>query len=158
MKKISLIVFLLLLGVGSLKAQDYKTGLGVRGGFYSGLSVKHFISGSDAIEGVIATHYRGVVLAGMYQRHTNAFDAPGLNWYYGAGAHLGFYDRSYSPWYGSNESGNFSTVGAMGVVGLEYKIEDLPITVGFDVTPALNLIPNVRFWIGAGVTLRYTIN
>ncbi|TVQ15356.1 MAG: hypothetical protein EA361_05875 [Bacteroidetes bacterium] len=158
MKKISLIVFVVLLGMGSLKAQDYKTGIGVRGGFYSGLSIKHFISGSDAIEGVIATHYRGVVLAAMYQKHTNAFDAPGLNWYYGPGAHLGFYDRRYSPWYGSSDTGNFSTIGVLGVIGLEYKIEDLPITVGFDVTPALNLIPNVQFWIGAGVTLRYTIN
>ncbi len=157
MKKTVFIFLIALLSMGALKAQDYKSSVGVRGGFFSGLSIKHFISGSDAIEGIIATHYRGFVLAGMYQKHTLAFDSPGLYWYYGAGAHLGFYDRRYSPWY-DDRTGNFSTIGIMGVVGLEYKIEEIPITIGADITPALNLIPTVRFWPGASVSIRYVFN
>ena len=157
MKKLTIVAIIFLAGIVSVNAQDYKTGIGVRGGWFSGLSIKHFISGQDAIEGVIATHYRGIMLSGMYQRHTLAFDTPGLNWYYGGGAHLGFYDRVNSPWFGSGRTGNFMTVGVMGVVGIEYKLEDIPVSIGFDITPALSIIGVTQFWFSGGLTLRYTI-
>lgn len=159
MKKIILAAGLIaMLSIHSTQATEYKTAFGVRGGFYSGLTLKHFISGMDALEIVAATHYRGIILAGMYQRHAQAFDVPGLNWYFGGGGHLGFYDRSYSPWYGVNQTGNFSTLGVIGVVGMEYKIEEIPVTVGVDITPAFNLIGHTGFWINSGVVLRYTFN
>ncbi len=155
MKKVVIVLIAAVLSIGSLAAQDYKTAFGVRGGFYNGLSLKHFISQTGAIEGVVSTHYRGLLIAGMYQMHTQAFDVDGLNWYYGGGAHLGFYSYRYSPWY-TNQTGNFSTLGIMGVVGLEYKIEEIPVTIGVDITPAFNLIGHTGFWFNSGVTLRYT--
>jgi len=155
MRKIIVVALFSIISFVSVNAQDYQTAFGVRGGFYSGLSLKHFISESNAIEGVLATHYRGLLLAGMYQKHVQAFDVAGLYWYYGGGAHLGFYDRRYSPWY-SNQSGNLSTLGVMGVFGIEYKIEDVPVTVGVDITPAFDIIGHTQFWINSGLTLRYT--
>jgi len=157
MKKIVL-VFVFALSALALSAQGYTTGVGVRAGFLSGVSVKHFMSRPDALEGVVLMHNRGVMIAGLYQRHTNAFDAPGLFWYYGAGAHLGFYERRWSPWFDDDERGSFSTLGAMGVVGLEYKIEEIPVTIGVDITPAFNLIGHTGLWMGSSLTLRYTLN
>lgn len=157
MKKIAFFIAVCLLSFMSVSAQDYRTALGIRGGFYNGLSIKHFTSSTTAIEGVVATHYRGLMLAGMLQMHAPAFDAPGLNWYYGGGAHLGFYNRRYSPWY-DDRDGNFSTLGLMGVLGLEYKIDEIPIVIGLDITPAFNIIGHTGFWINTGVTLRYTFN
>ncbi len=157
MKRIAFLVMVGLISMLNLNAQEYQTALGVRGGFYNGLSIKHFVSSANAVEGVIATHYRGLMIAGMYQMHAPAFEAPGLYWYYGGGAHLGFYDRNYSPWY-NNETGNFSVLGLMGVVGLEYKIEEIPITIGVDVAPAFNIIGHTGFWINSGIALRYTFN
>ncbi|MFW5724866.1 MAG: hypothetical protein ACOCX0_00360, partial [Bacteroidota bacterium] len=84
MKKLTIVSLIFLAGIISVNAQDYRTGIGVRGGWFSGLSIKHFISETDALEGVLATHYRGVMIAGMYQKHTLAFETPGMNWYYGA--------------------------------------------------------------------------
>jgi len=156
MKKITGVLFIILLTSMSLKAQDYSTALGVRGGFFSGISFKHFVSRTDAIEGIVAFHHRGLMVAGMYQRHANAFDAPGLYWYYGGGAHAGFYERRNTPWFPGSSTGNISTFGVMGALGLEYNIYDIPITVGVDLTPAFNIISHTGFWMGAGITLRYT--
>ncbi len=156
MKKIAVFIFIIMLGLPMVKAQDYQTALGVRGGFFSGISIKHFISRTDAVEGIAAFHHRGFMLAGMLQRHANAFDAPGLSWYYGGGAHAGFYDRQYTPWFGKDERGNVSTFGVMGALGLEYKIEEIPVTIGADLTPAFNIFGHTGVWMGSGLTLRYT--
>jgi hypothetical protein len=159
MKRITILATFLLFSQLAANAQDFRTGIGIRGGLFSGLSIKHFVSQANALEGVVATHHRGLVLAGMYQMHANAFDAPGLNWYYGGGAHLGFYNYRSTPWFSSSENnGNFSTLGLIGVVGLEYKIDEIPITIGVDVTPAFNLIGHTGFWINTGLTLRYVLN
>ncbi len=158
MKKTKIVfVFLILISSAHLSAQNYSSSIGVRGGFFSGISGKFFIDNVDAIEVVGAFHHRGLLVSGMFQRHTNAFDAPGLNWYYGAGVHLGFYNRSYTPWY-DDEDGNVSTLGVNGVLGLEYKIEEIPFTIGVDVTPAFNLIGHTGYWMSGGVTLRYILN
>lgn len=156
MKKIAFISLFFTLSILTINAQDYNTAIGVRGGFYNGLSIKQFISRNNALEGIIAAHHRGLLLAGMYQIHANAFDAPGLNWYYGGGAHLGFYNRQYTPGWYDNQSGSFSTFGIMGVLGLEYKIEEIPVVIGLDITPAFNIIGHTGFWINSGITLRYT--
>lgn len=157
MKKLTVVIFVILFSGIGLSAQDYTTSLGVRGGWpFSGVSLKHFIDRSDAIEGVAAFHYRGLMLAGMYQRHANAFDTPGLYWYYGGGGQVGFYDRSYTPWFPTNDSGNIATLGVLGVLGLEYKIEEIPVTVGVDLIPVLSIFGHTGFWMNAGVSLRYT--
>jgi hypothetical protein len=155
-KKIAFVSLLFILCITSLNAQEYKTAIGLRGGFYNGLSLKHFVSTTNAVEGIIATHHRGLLLAGMYQIHANAFDAPGLYWYYGGGAHLGFYNRQYTPRWYNHQTGNFSTFGIMGVLGMEYKIQEIPVTVGLDITPAFDIIGHTGLWLNSGITLRYT--
>lgn len=156
MKKITLIMGLTLITMLSGYSQDYNTAIGIRGGFFNGVTFKHFTNNSDAFEIIASTHYRGFLVAGMFQRHANAFDAPGLNWYYGAGAHVGVYERRNTPWF-KNESGSVSTLGINGVFGLEYKIEEVPITIGVDITPAFNIIGHTGFWINSGIALRYVL-
>lgn len=153
MKRILVIALFLMIFAIPVKAQDYGTGIGARGGVFSGVSFKQFISSYDAFEVVGAFHYRGLFIAGMYQRHARAFDVPGLNWYYGGGAHVGFYDGRYHPHW--NAVGNHTQIGANGVVGLEYKIDEIPISVGLDLIPSLDLIQVTRFWMGGGITVRY---
>jgi hypothetical protein len=157
MKKLFVIIGIMLLTTW-LNAQSYNTSIGVRGGSFSGLSVKHFVSGQDAVEGVVAVHHRGLFMAGMFQRHARAFDAPGLNWYYGFGAHFGVYERRHTPWFPAHRSGSFSTIGVLGVLGLEYMIQEIPFTIGVDLIPAFNIVGHVGLWPGAGITLRYIIN
>lgn len=157
MKKMTLIFGLCLVSTMAVYSQSFNSAIGVRGGFFNGVTYKQFMSGSDAFELIASTHYRGVLVAGMYQRHTNAFDAPGLYWYYGVGAHVGVYERRYSPWFSSNQTGSFSTLGVNGVIGLEYKIDDIPVTIGVDLTPAFNIIGHTGLWFNSGISLRYIL-
>jgi len=140
MKRIISVALFVLFFAHAGTAQDYQTGIGIRGGVFSGITFKQFISSYDAFEIVGAFYKDGLFLAGQYQRHARAFDVPGLNWYYGGGGHIGFYD---------------SRIGVNGVVGIEYKIDEIPISIGLDLIPTLDIIQVTHFWMGGGVTVRY---
>lgn len=60
-------------------AQDYNTGIGLRGGFTNGLTVKHFISEKAALEGILASRWSGFEITGLYEIHNRAFDTDRLN-------------------------------------------------------------------------------
>jgi hypothetical protein len=154
-KKTIFLALIMIFSVSLANAQDYRTGIGLRGGFFSGITFKHFVSQYNAVELVAAIHHRGPFIAGMYQMHTNAFDVPGLNWYYGPGAHVGFYQGRYRPGWFDEPGRNYVVLGVNGVVGLEYKIDEIPISLGLDITPALNIAEHFGFWIGGGITVRY---
>ena len=48
---------------------SYKSALGLRGGFESGITFKHFISGDRALEFILSApyHYRGYRITGLYE-------------------------------------------------------------------------------------------
>ena len=79
-------------------AQDYNTGIGVRVGLFSGLTVKHFANNKAAFEGLLTTRWQGFDFTGLYEIHDEAFDVDNLKWYYGFGAHIGFYNGEYVEW------------------------------------------------------------
>lgn len=153
MKKILVFAVLAFFLFHNGAAQNYNTGIGVRGGFFNGVTFKQFLSGSDALEVVGAIHYGGPFISAMYQRHTNAFDVLGLNWYYGAGAFIGFYNDARNPYW--TGPGSHTGLGINGVVGLEYKIDEIPISIGLDVIPALYLFDHIRIFPAGGLTIRY---
>ncbi len=156
MMKKSLVISLLLFGmIMTAEAQDYKTGVGLRGGLFNGVTLKHFVNRYDALEFTAALHSEGTLLAGMYQIHANAFDVPGLNWYYGPGAHLGFYEGSFRDAWFDNPEDDYVVIGVNGVVGMEYKIDEIPIALSADIIPSLNLVGHFGPWIGAGISVRY---
>jgi hypothetical protein len=51
---------------------------------------------------------------------------------------------------------HYTVIGINGVLGLEYKIREIPFTVGADITAALNLFQHTGPWLGSGLTIRYT--
>lgn len=154
MKK-SLVLTLMLFGMFmTAEAQDYKTGIGLRGGVFSGITLKHFVNQNDALEFVAAIHSRGPLLAGMYQMHANAFDVPGLNWYYGPGAHIGFYEGRHSGWFDDVDR-DYVVIGVNGSVGMEYKIDEIPIALSVDIVPLLNIVGHLGLWVDAGITVKY---
>lgn len=153
MKKLLFVVLLALIG-STVYAQDYKTGIGVRGTFVSGLTVKHFIKEDAALEGIVSFGRWGMNLTGLYEWHARAFDVEGLNWYYGAGGHIGNWNDDY-PWV--DDQGEFMVIGIDGIVGIEYKIQDIPISFSADYKPSLNFSGFPGFWgYGGALSVRYT--
>jgi hypothetical protein len=154
MKKLMFVLMFALFLSGSVAAKDYNTGIGLRGGAWNGLTVKHFISEKAAFEGLFDSRWRGFNLTGLYEIHNQAFDTDRLNWYYGFGAHIGFYDTQYKKW--GDNSGTYTVLGIDGILGLEYNFKEIPINLGIDWKPTINLSGYSGFWgDGGAISIRY---
>jgi hypothetical protein len=168
MKRVSLTFILsliFLLSVNAAKAQNYNTGIGVRlGGVTSGLSIKHFVNSQGAIEGILGFGYHSFLITGLYEQHKDITNAPGLRWFYGGGAHIGFfrYDGYYYSYkhghyiYYVDEPGASAAVGGLDfILGMEYKFRGAPFTVGLDLKPFIDFYDGVYgYWDGA-LSLRF---
>jgi hypothetical protein len=139
--------------VGISDAQEYSTGIGIRAGISSGLTIKHFKSKKAAFEGLLTTRWEGFDITGLYELHARAFDADHLNWYYGGGAHIGFYNGNHAYW-GTNGR-SYTVIGVDGILGLEYTFDEIPVNIGIDWKPALNLVGYSGFWSEGALSVRY---
>jgi hypothetical protein len=163
MKRIFFAFAFLFVCVSYAFSQDYKTGIGLRGGWTSGLTVKTFLKESKALEFILSNgwRYRGWQITGLYEVHKPAFakdDVEGLFWLYGAGLHFGG-GYSWSHWHGGVNGywheHHYSAFGIDGILGIEYKIPDIPFTVGADIKPFLDFVTDrdnpygFGFWDGA---------
>lgn len=151
----TIILTLLLSGTSYLgaEAQNYTTSLGLRGPFNNGITLKHFISEQSALEGIFASRYRGFSFTGLYEKHQGAFDVDQLQWYYGAGGHIGIYDDR-SPWF--EDSDQKTVIGVDGIIGLEYTIQEIPFNISIDYKPAFNVVGHQGFWgDNGGISVRY---
>lgn len=156
MKKIILTLTLVIFIAVFAEAQDYNTGVGLRLGFSNGLTVKHFISDRTALEGLLSTRWRGFEITGLFEVHNPAFDVERLNWYFGGGAHIGFWngDYTYDRW--GDAGTNYTVVGVDGIIGIEYNFEEFPLNVGLDWKPSFNLTGFSGFWgDGGALSIRY---
>ncbi len=132
----------------SANSYSYKTALGVKVWDGGGISLKHFFSGNNAGELIGYFWNRGVRFTGLYEIHGNFNGAPGLKWYIGPGAHIGFYNTKY---------GDGTFIGIDGVLGLDYKFRGAPINMSLDWQPSFEFGDDRGFygnWGGLGI--RYT--
>jgi hypothetical protein len=166
-------------GGGGGSGSGYKTGIGLRGGGYSsGLTIKHFLGNKNgvAIEGLLTTEYkaRGARLTILGEKHKAVADVKGLQFYYGAGFHAGSYQGRYyfsdTRYYARGRKGDvyfirdyrfdeetYIAFGADLILGLEYKIEDLPFVIGVDYKPFFDVFNGYTgFYNDAAVSLRFT--
>lgn len=135
----------------------YETSVGVRLSPFYGASIKHFFQGSSAVEGILHTRWNAIKVTGLYEKHQPAFDEPGLNFYYGGGAHIGFLNGTY---YSNDAYNSGALLGIDGVLGLEYTIQDteIPLNVSLDWKPVFEFAPLAGFWGSeAAITVRYIL-
>ena len=167
----------------SSSSSGYNTGIGLRGGGWSsGLTVKHFLGSGKgvAIEGLLTTEYQahGGRLTILGEKHHNLADVKGLQFYYGAGFHAGAYQGRYyfadNRYYYKGRNGDvyllknnkggyyydettYLAIGADLILGLEYKLPDLPFVVGVDYKPFFEVFNGYTgFYNDAAVSLRVT--
>ncbi len=154
MKKLFLVSILTFLFIIPSHAQDYKTSLGIRAGLPVGVTVKHFLSENNALEGILASRWGGFVVTGLYEVEHWTGQYPALNWYWGAGAHLGTWAQGYNPRVDATYTG--AVIGIDGVIGLEYTFDELPLNLSLDLLPSINLI-GFTGWggINGALSIRY---
>lgn len=123
-------------------AQEYKMGLGARfttsrATVNNAISFKYFLSESHALEGLLS--FDPVTIGALYEVH-RPLGAPGLHWFFGGGAYVSF--------------NNDDVVGAMGIIGLDYKFNKIPLNISLDWKPELSLANELGFeasTVGLGV-------
>lgn len=133
---------------------DYKTALGVK--VYPGaISVKSFVQPNRAIEGLGYFWNYGTRITGLYEIHGDIAGAPGLKWYVGPGAHIGFWNDDWRKTYPTRNDG--VNMGIDGVLGLDFKFKGAPINMSIDWQPSFNIIGYNYFESGwGGLAVRYT--
>ncbi|WP_047414291.1 hypothetical protein [Cellulophaga sp. Hel_I_12] len=153
MKNIALITMTLLaLGLTKVHGQtNYRTsvGLGIdfgTGETLVGPSAKYFFKQNQAAlaEVVFGSGITGVTL--LYQYHGRIASTNGLRWFAGAGPSFNFI-------------GGGTTFSARPNVGLDYKIETIPLNFSFDWRPDLLISEDGGFQAARfGIGIRYVIN
>lgn len=128
----------------AVNSYSYNTAFGIRGLGTSGLTIKHFTGRSKAIEGIVGLYPDAFSVTLLFENYVNAFDQPGLNWYYGFGGHIAtetdwVYYENYRGY--RRADGDFG-VGVDGIFGIEYKINEVPIAISLDVKPFLEVTTN----------------
>jgi len=137
---------------------NYKTAIGLRLSntapiVSNAVTIKHFLNEKTAIEGLISFGH-DITSFGVLGEIHKPFSTPGLQWYYGAGAYLGFGKE-----YDVNKARDVNTTffGGQGVVGLDYKFASIPINLSLDWKPELNLVSDINFEPSAiGFSARFT--
>lgn len=82
----------------------------------------------------------GLAISALYDFKMNIVDS--FDWYFGFGGELGLFDDF--------------TLAAAGEIGIEYAIQEFPITFGIDYRPAIGLIGRDDFLGGQyGINIRY---
>ncbi len=136
------------------QSQEYNNAIGLRGGIFSGISFKHFVGQNTAIEGILDSRWHGFQVIGLMEHHNDISDLDGLRWFYGYGAHIGFYDGYYTTW---GENTNYTLIGIDGIIGLEYLFKDIPVSISLDWKPYINLTGYTGFGgDGGALSVRYT--
>ena len=152
MKK-TVLIFLFFGFVFQAGAQEYTNGIGFRGGLFNGITFKHFTTDNMALEGILSSRWRGFQITGLVEHHKDINDVENLRWFYGYGAHIGFYDGKYYP-YGDELS--YTNIGIDGIIGLEYVIPNAPVSLGIDWKPYFNLAGYTGFTGDAGaISIRF---
>lgn len=130
------------------QAQDYRFALGVRLSnsmptLNNSVTGKYFVTDRSAVEGMVSFGSR-FGLGALLEIH-KSFNIPQLRWMYGAGAFVGFQDKQ-------------TYVGPTGILGLDYKFENVPINLSLDWKPELNIIPDIDFVPDAfALSVRFTL-
>lgn len=137
--------------ITTASAQNYRTAFGLRLGYDNGLTLKHFVSPSSAFDGILSFSPNYFQLTGLYIYQQPMQNAPGLDWFVGAGAHLGgVHDKKHD--------GSKAMIGADLIGGLEYTFPVVPFSISLDWKPSINLSNSYNsYWYASlGLSLRYT--
>lgn len=117
---------------------------------FLGFTYKHYMDQLKSYEVMALSDFdRGIEFYGFLQYNGTVPDfPPKLRWIVGGGANLGTWnDDSF-------------VLGIDGMLGVEYSFTELPLNLGLDWKPVLNLVTKKddRFWPSKfGISIRYTI-
>lgn len=97
----------------------------------TGFTYRYFLNEKTAVEGILNLRSNAIGVGALYERFNAITAVEGLQWFYGAGAYVGFQ--------GTNN------LGVTGIAGMDYTFKEVPVNLSVDWKPELNIIDNVAF-------------
>jgi len=143
----------------TLNAQVYESALGVRLGYPTTISYKHFISTNAALEGNLGlrrfSDSRWTNISGAYLLHFPiSKDLPDLQWYAGGGATVVFWSYNDGFLGGTPRT----STGIQGYLGLDYTFENVPVNITLDWVPFFFFTGTRGFNADfGGIAIRYVL-
>ena len=137
-------------------AENYNTAIGIKFLYGISLTAKHFLKEKHALEGIFT--YRGfnglgtqIGLSVAYEYHLPINGVQNLKWYVGGGGHFEYFS------FDNDLVDPTTTIGALGVLGLEYKFKGLPIAISADWQPVFTFNSGGGFSAeNGGIGVKYT--
>ena len=113
-------IFIILVFQLHSNAQTYKHQIGVRLGsseqaISTGFSYRYLFNTNKAVEGIVNFRNDAIAIGALYEIFQLIISVEHLQWYYGAGAYVGFQ--------------GFENFGVMGIAGLDYQFTDVPVNL-----------------------------
>ena len=146
MKKFLILVVIFLSAVVS-NAQGYRHAIGLRAGYSAGFEYRYYIYDESSYKFLLSTRNHGLQIHAMKEFHRyDLFDfSEQLVFFFGYGIHVGYQswdvahhhcDDCNTRWYSTNTA---FIAGADGLAGLEYIFYEVPVSLGIEVKPYLDL-------------------
>jgi hypothetical protein len=161
--KSTLILIFTLLSL-NVAGQFYPLEAGAVGGYTAGFNFRAYLEEDLSYEALMSFRNQGLQAHLFRQQHMEAHltKAGTLYFVYGYGAHVGFYYTDHYTVFNQNiyfGKELFSpTAGFDGFAGLEYRFQDIPLSVGLNFKPYMELslrqIFGINLW-DIGFTARY---
>jgi hypothetical protein len=154
MKKLLPAILVLTFVFTKSEAQNYKTALGVRlssanADVNNSVSFRQFITHNTALEGLLS--FGDPVAIGVLFEKFKALSPEGLSYFWGGGGYVSFAKTSAA----KTSNGNVG-LGGQGVIGLDYKFNNIPLNLSLDWKPELLLVNNINFQPAAiGLSARF---
>jgi hypothetical protein len=157
MKKIVVLIGVCCITLGLFAQAPYSSAFGGRiemnsNNQFLGFTYKHFTGASKSYEIIALSDFSsGLEFYGLYQYNGMIPDfPPKLRWVIGGGANLGSWNNDHI------------VFGLTGMLGVEYSFDEIPLNLGLDWKPVLDLVTNNHagrfFPTKFGISIRYTIN
>lgn len=148
------------------KGTDYSTAIGMKldlgsdYGTFVGIGGKHFFDTHNAGEAELLFGNGTTMINLAYLYHAEIPNAAGLKWYAGAGPGIAISKRSYHyDYYGYYySSGGGTDIILRPTLGLDYKINNVPLNFSFDWRPAFVVTHGTSFNAARfGLGFRYAL-
>lgn len=146
-----IIALMLFLAFQSAHAQGFTQSVGIRAGIISpGFEYRLFTDDLNSYKLLLSSRDQGLQLHAMKEFHRyDLFSfSPQLVFVFGGGAHVGYQrwdERHYRPNFNWTETLTAVIAGIDGLAALEYVFYEVPISVGVEVKPYLDLFGRESF-------------
>jgi hypothetical protein len=166
----NLVVLILLIATIPSFGQDRHNAVGLRGGGTWGVTYDYIHSEYTGISGLISFREKGMQITGLLKFYRPAFQrvTDRFWWYFGFGAHVGYHKwKEYYYYYNSQyyyyrEVTKYAPVmGIDGNIGIEFRMDVLPITISVDYLPYFELLGKDYYkmqFFDFGFGIKYTFN